>query len=222
VFDDPGAENWPRFVAAFAAAGSRAHTVLADGAVRDAWSDASILREMSVGAVAGHLLAALRMFERRYDLPVPTGARPVEPTTGFATVRLRRLADLDQPPFRVPRENGHRLAERGHTTVVEQFATSLARLVGRLRDDDPARPIAGADDTTHSTLRAYTVTRVVELVIHGDDLAESVGVAIDPPTSDAAGVVIEFLFASVRHRLGDALVIRALAGRADPDDLRAL
>jgi hypothetical protein len=44
-----------------------------------------------------------------------------------------------------------------------------------------------------------------------------------PPLSDdAAAIVIDHFVIAVRHRVGDATTIRALAGRADPDALRAL
>ena len=43
-----------------------------------------------------------------------------------------------------------------------------------------------------------------------------------PPAADASELVIGTLVASNRHRVGDARTIRALVGRGDVDDLRAL
>jgi hypothetical protein len=77
-------------------------------------------------------------------------------------------------------------------------------------------------DDAATTVRAFTTTRVVELVVHADDLAESVGAVIPPPSADAAEIAIGLLVASTRHRLGDARTIRALAGRREADELRAL
>jgi hypothetical protein len=214
--------SWDRVVAAFADSGARAHTVLATDAVRDAWLDASVLPEMTVGDVAGHLLAVLIMFDRRYELAVPPGVVPSDPGgAGYVTVRLGRAADLDLDPFRIPREGGRRVAARGHAAAVERFGGLLTGLDARLRADDPDRAILVADDTA-TTMRAFTTTRVVELVVHADDLAESVGTAIPPPAADASEIVIGAFVASTRHRVGDARTIRALAGRCDADDLRAL
>jgi len=100
--------DWSRAVTAFADSGTRALTVLASDAVREAWPDDSILPEMTVGDVAGHLVAVLIMFDRRYDLAVPAGAVAVDPGgAGYASVRLDRASDLDRPAFRIPRASPH-------------------------------------------------------------------------------------------------------------------
>ena len=214
--------EWARVTAAFADSGARARAVLATDGVREAWLEPSILPEMTVGDVAGHLLAILIMFDRRYDITAPPGVVPTDPGgAGYARVRLAVASDLDLPPFRIPREGGRRVAARGHTAAVEQFGALLTGLEARLRDDDPDRAILVGDDAA-TTLRAFTATRVVELVVHADDLAEGVGAAISPPSADASEIVISHLFASTRDRLGDASTIRALAGRGNADDLRAL
>jgi hypothetical protein len=214
--------DWDRVVAAFGGSGTRAHDVLATEAVGQAWSAASILPKMSVGDIGGHLLAVLIMFDRRYEVPVPPGAVPVDPVGGYADIRLGDPSDLDRPPFLMPREGGRRVSARGHAAAVEQFDATLARLGARLRADGPDRPILVGDGTVPMTLRAFTITRIVELVVHADDLAESVGVAVPPLSDDAAAIVIDHFVFAVRHRVGDAATIRALAGRADPDALRAL
>jgi uncharacterized protein (TIGR03083 family) len=216
------AMDWDRVVAAFAESGARAYAVLGTDAVAAAWDADSILPEMTVGDVAGHLLAVLIMFDRRYDVPTPPGATPVDPVGGYASVRLADPSDLERAPFRVPREGGRHVAARGHAAVVEQFGATLARLDRRLHDDGPDRAILVGDGTVPMTLRAFTTTRLVELVVHADDLAESVGATIPPPSADAAAIVIEHLVSSVRHRVGDGRTIRALVGRDDPDTLRAL
>jgi hypothetical protein len=211
---------WARVVAAFADSGARVQTVLATDVVGDMWSDASILPEMTVGDIAGHLLAVLVMFDRRYELTAPAHLVPTV-GGGYATVRLARASDLGLPPFSIPREGGRRVAARGHAAAVERFGALLAGLAARLRDDDPDRALLVGDDAA-TMLRPFTITRIVELVVHGDDLAESVGVAIAPPTADASELVIGTLMASNRQRVGDARTIRALVGRGEVDDLRAL
>ena len=213
---------WERVVAAFADSGARAHAVLATDAVGDSWWDASILPEMTVGDVAGHLLAVLIMFDRRYELTAPSDVVAADSVGGgYATVRLARASDLGLPPFSIPREGGRRVAARGHAAAVEQFGSLLAGLAARLRDDDPDRALLVGDDAA-TMLRPFTITRIVELVVHGDDLAESVGAAIAPPTPDASELVIGTLMTSNRQRVGDTRTIRALVGRGEVDDLRAL
>ena len=103
-------------------------------ALREAWEADSLLPEMTVGDVAGHLLAVLIMFERRYDVATPPEVAPVDPVGGYASVRLTDASDLDRPPFRVPREGGRRVSARGHAAAVEQFGATFARLDARLRE----------------------------------------------------------------------------------------
>ena len=214
--------DWNRVVAALVESGVRAHSVLAADVVGKAWDRGSILAEMTVGDIAGHLLAVLIMFERCYELEVPPEVVAADPDgAGYATVRLGSKSDLGLPPFRIPREGGRRVAARGHAAAVEQFGALLASLDARLSDDDPDRALLVGDHAA-TTLRAFTATRVVELVLHADDIAESVGLAIAPPTTDASELVIGMLVASTRNRVGDARTIRALGGRGDVDDLRAL
>jgi uncharacterized protein (TIGR03083 family) len=207
--------------AAFERAIARAARVIADPAVATRWGEPGILPRMTVGALAGHLLAVVRTFERRCEMPIPRTATVVDPAAGYAQVRLDGEADLDEPGFRSVRDGAARVAERGPEAVLEAFRDCTTRLVYRLRADPPAF-VPLPDPTLVCTLRDYTITRVVEVVIHTDDLAVSTGVHVDPPDREAASLVIEFLVSATRHRIGDAQVLRALAGRSDADDLRAL
>ena len=88
--------------------------------------------------------------------------------------------------------------------------------------EDSDRLVVLPDASTSATLHDYTETRIVELVIHADDLALSVGAQPEPPPSDAATIAIDFLVRSVRYRAGDGATLRALAGRSDTGVLRAL
>ena len=208
-------------LAAFELAATRASRVIADPAVATRWEEPSVLPRMTVGALAGHLLAVVRTFERRCDMPTIRAATVVDPAAGYVQVRLDRDADLDEPRFRSVRDGAARVAERGPGVVVEAFQACTTRLVDRLRADPPE--LVPLPDPTHvSTLRDYTITRIVEVVIHTDDLAVSTGVHADPPDREVASLVIEFLVSAARHRVGDTQVLRALAGRSDVNDLRAL
>jgi hypothetical protein len=71
------------------------------------------------------------------------------------------------------------------------------------------------------TLDEYLRTRVVELVVHADDLAASVGVEPVPPQPATTAVAIDVLVGVARIRHGDMAVLRALA-RRERDTVRAL
>jgi hypothetical protein len=59
----------------------------------------------------------------------------------------------------------------------------------------------------------YLATRVVELVVHADDLAVSLGVDPPPPPPAAARLAEHVLLDIARHRHGDTALLRALARR---------
>jgi hypothetical protein len=62
-------------------------------------------------------------------------------------------------------------------------------------------------------LADFLPTRVLELVVHADDLAVSVGVEAPAPSKDTASVAIEVMIAFARTTHGDQEVLRALARR---------
>lgn len=74
-----------------------------------------------------------------------------------------------------------------------------------------------------TTLDDYLLTRVVELLVHADDLAVSVGQEIDLP-GDASSVAFGVFVDLARARSGDLAVLRAFTRkeRGDPDVLRVL
>ena len=57
-------------LAAFELAAASASRIIADPAVATSWREPSVLPRMTVGALAGHLLAVVRTFERRCDVEI--------------------------------------------------------------------------------------------------------------------------------------------------------
>jgi hypothetical protein len=214
--------DWGGTIAAFAHAGERALEMIRLPEVARRWGDASILDGFTIGGIAGHLYAVLRTFERRCDTQAPPTTVVVSPAANYAIARLERGGDLDDPTFRVVREGGERMATRGHAAVADGFERQLQLLVARLAGERGDRLVVLPDTSTSATLHDYTETRIVELVVHADDLASSVGAQLEPPPLDAATIAIDFLVRAVRHRAGDSATLRALAGRGDAGVLRAL
>jgi uncharacterized protein (TIGR03083 family) len=215
--------RWERVRGAFDEAADRARAVLAAPAVGDRWREPSICPGLTLGGLGAHLLGGLRRLERSTDVVPAAGATIVDPAEGFDAVRLGEPDDLARPPFSVLRDDAERLAAHGHGAISQRYTEAIARISTRLDAEDPTRPVGfreGAATTT--TLDEYLVTRVVELVIHADDLAESAGVRIDAPSAATADIVIGFLVRADRYRLGDAEMLRALAGRRPADLQRAL
>src|SRR5207249_11886393 len=111
----------------------------------------------------------------------------------------------------------------GHDGVVTKLQQLHAHLTDRLAAEAEERQMRLPMGSV-IRLDDYLATRLVELTVHADDLAVSVGV--EPPRLPflATTIAIETLVAVARHRHGDIAVLRALARRArdDIDALRAL
>jgi hypothetical protein len=66
----------------------------------------------------------------------------------------------------------------------------------------------------------YLQTRLVEIVVHDDDLAMSVGLPTNIP-AEAISLAVDHLFAVARLQHGDLAVLRAFA-RRERDESQAL
>jgi hypothetical protein len=112
------------------------------------------------------------------------------------------------------------MATGGPVAVADAARATYERLSERLPGEDPERRLKVAGDLV-MTLADYLRTRVVELVVHGDDLAASVGLDFGPISSDAASTAIDVLIEVARVRHGDMPVLRALT-RHERDTVQAL
>ncbi len=181
------------------------------------WDAPSALAEFTVRGLAGHLARAVLLVEQYLDAPATT-ARPIPAAAYFSTVLTTRdLAD----PFHVSvRQRGEEHAARGPGALVEAVDATLARLRTRLPAEPPDRVVAVAGG--HAIrLDDYLVTRMVELTVHTDDLAVSVGVPTPDWPRAVSDAVVGHLVAAARHAHGDLAVIRAFA-RRERDAMDAL
>lgn len=106
---------------------------------------------------------------------------------------------------------------------------SFRSLMGRLRERLPGEPADRVVPTLRveggvARLRDYMATRVVELVVHLDDLAVSAALPSVELPPIAASVAFETFLALARDLSGDLAVLRAFARgeRSDPGVLRVL
>jgi uncharacterized protein (TIGR03083 family) len=216
--------RWPDLVAAFVHAGDGAAALAHADEVGAAWTSPSALSGFTVGGLVSHLYAALRRLEVAMDDDLPEQPVPV-PVAAF--YGANRLADEAAPLAGIPAaivEDAEHRAELGHQAVVRRLDEVRQRLGARLPADDPDRPVPVVQVPGGTTsLAGYVRTRIVELVVHTDDLATSVGRSAAPP-ADAAAVTIGVLLELGEARVGNLGVIRAMsrAERAGPDDLRVL
>lgn len=114
------------------------------------------------------------------------------------------------------------MAVGGHAVVVERMVAALGRLRARLPAEPGERRVEALGRVL--LLDEYLKTRLVELTVHMDDLALSVGVSTPREPADAYTVAIETLVHVATRRNGPLIVLRALsrAERQGADVLRVL
>ena len=200
-------------VAAFPSAARAAADLATSAAVADRWEQESACAGMSVGGLAHHLVDQAGNTVRL--LAEPPGAEPpialLEHYRRAAWVR----EDHDGAANAGIRQGSDDLARTGPEALIEKTDAILAALPGvlapvaaRQRDPDTVLiPWQGWSLTT----RDFLVTRLMEMVVHGDDLAASVGA--EPPTwaPEVLTPVLGLLTAVAVERHGQDALVRALS-----------
>ncbi|MGH8997101.1 MAG: maleylpyruvate isomerase N-terminal domain-containing protein [Acidimicrobiales bacterium] len=212
-------------VATFFSAAPPARRLLACDEVAAAWDRPSALAGYTVGGLAGHLHRATSRTEHLLSEPEPASARVVRPAEFFGAARIDTDIDRDNEFQRSVRAVGEEVGTRGPAALATAFANLLERLRPLVASTPPGRLVAVLTIPDAATrFDDYLRTRIVELVVHADDLAASVGVQAPDPGADATEVVVGVLVELARARSGDLGVIRGLARseRAEPGSLRAL
>lgn len=192
--------------------------VLGTADVAQAWAAESVLAGLSVGGLAGHLARSVLQVEWFLDAAV-RGADPVSPVRYYA-----RLEDTSMPgsPLNVGvRARSEETAAPGPAAVAEQAQSAWDRLRHRLAEEPADRRVAVLHRPGEEMLLdGYLRTRCVELAVHLDDLALSVGSQVRAPGA-AIAVAVDVLVAAARDRHGDRAVLHALA-RRERDSVDAL
>jgi hypothetical protein len=183
------------------------------------WNDGSALPLLSVAALAGHLARAVHTVETYLDDPAPSGS--VSDGLVSASAYFIRLdSDLDSPLNVGVRQRAEEAAMDGAAAVAARFTDALSRVRDRLPAEPADRLIRAFGDRV-MLLDDYLVVRMVELTVHSDDLAASLG--IEPPQfpEPALELVIETLVGTAVMRHGDWAVLRSLT-RRERDSIAAL
>ena len=198
--------------ALFCDAADAAAPLLAEPALQERFEDPSVLAEFSVRGLSGHLLRAMTSVDSYLDRPEPeVGGAVVSAAEYYASV-LGGETDINSEFHQAIRQRGVEAAPGTPKGLPEVWAEMAARLRGRLAEEGPSRLLQVYGDLV-LTLDDYLVTRLIELVVHADDLAVSSGVAPPRLPAAATGLVIATLVEVARIRHGDTAVVRALTRR---------
>jgi hypothetical protein len=199
--------NIARAVPAFFAAADCAGEVLGDSAVGATWSEPSALARMTVGDLAGHLFLVVRRVDKHLD----EGTRPSRSGRRVMTFpKVDRPDDLDRAVHAQVRHDGHHVATWGWPDVRNAYDARVAKLRRRLPGDAPPE-ILLADHAVEFC--EYLASRVVELLVHMDDLAVSTGANPHYPPAGVMDAALGYLLDSARRVHGDQTVLRTFTRR---------
>jgi uncharacterized protein (TIGR03083 family) len=194
-------------------AASAALDLLADRAVAERWEEPSALAEFAVSGLAAHLARQIIMVPAILTGEPPEGAELVTVLEHYAraawvdaalddevNVSMRRTAEADAQ------------AAGGAAGLVQRTRAAFEQLTVALPGENPDRVCYLSWTGWALTLSDFLLTRTLEIVIHVDDLAVSVGVE---PVMDAGAeeVVLVLLARLSARRHGTAAVLRALSRR---------
>lgn len=197
--------------------------VLASADVRSRWNDPSALRGYEVGGLAGHLVRAVLTVENYLDVAEPLEDRPLSTAVDYFVAVLGTDDPVDSEFHATVRRRGAEAAADGPDALLASLQEATARLGDRLREMDTARRRVVVLQDLRLTLDEYLRTRVVELLIHLDDLAASLGHRRPDVPEHAFQVVAGLLGELAAVRAGGLETVRSLA-RAErhPRPVRAL
>lgn len=205
---------------AFLATASEARALIASREVAAKWREPSALDGLDVGAVAGHLARAGFVVTAYLDASEPgVGSDTAELVTADQYFE-RALATASNDLHAGIRARAAEEAADGQEALVARVDATLHALDERLASE-PAHRAVRVIGGLVLPLDEYLVTRMIELVVHSDDLAVSVG--LDTPDFDALTMacVIGCMLAMVRARHGDIAVMRSFA-RRERDTVNAI
>ncbi|GAA3453979.1 maleylpyruvate isomerase N-terminal domain-containing protein [Dactylosporangium matsuzakiense] len=203
---------------AYLASAATAAALLRDPGLAERWSEPSALPEFTTGGLARHLANQVTQTVTYLAAAPGSAAIPV----------LEHFTRNDWVTTGADSPDNVDIRRRSERAAASTSAAGLAGLVdtalAALRAAVPAQPRDRIVDLGEwgLTLEDFLRTRIVELVVHADDLAVSLGRPTPPADPAAAQVTIELLTRIAAWRHGPLNVIRALARRERaPDSISA-
>ena len=190
-------------------AADSAVALLREPAVAARWEEPSALAEFGVAGLSGHFVGQIIRTHEVLRLDVPP-QKPISLMGHYARAPWVRTG-IDHESNVVLRQVGEQAAAGGVVALADQVEEMLEEQRRTLLDEPADRVVPLPWVGWSLLLDDYLLTRTLELVIHADDLAVSVGVATPELPSEVTEPVIDLLARLAVHRHGPTAVIRALS-----------
>jgi len=196
-------------VDAYLGAAGQAVALLQQPEVAAAWEQPSALPKMTVGGLAGHL--AFQIFSVGSALEAPATDHAPIPLLEHYARAVWIGAPLDGEANASIRARGEAIASGGTQSLQERARAALAEQQTKMAGVYGGQAVFLPWTGWALSLDDFLTTRTMELAVHIDDLAVSVGLA-PPELPDAAfDPVLVLLARLAARRHGQAALLRALA-----------
>ena len=177
--------------------------------VSEAWDRESSCAGMTVGGLTHHMLGQARNLARFLAQP-PTTDSPIALLDHYAGAAWVTAEPEDEANTSI-RDEGNEAAEVGRSAVLAEVAPLIDQLPGLLRTPREPDTIFIPWQGWALTTDDFLVTRAMELMVHADDLAASVGLPTPEFPGTVAAHVVDLLGGVAMRRHGQAAVVRALS-----------
>ena len=193
----------------YLAAAGQAAALLGEPEVAAAWEQPSALAEMTVGGLAGHL--AYQIFSVSAALDEPESQQPPIPLLEHYARAAWLGAPLDAEVNSGIRSRGEDIGREGAQPLAKRAGAALADQQARLAGVPGGQPVFLPQTGWALSLGDFLTTRTMELAVHMDDLAVSVGLPARELPDAAFDPVLVLLARLAARRHGQAALLRALA-----------
>jgi hypothetical protein len=196
--------------AAYLQAATSAAALLGDPAVAAAWAAPSALRHYRVAGLAGHLAGQIFSIPSALDMPAPD-QKPIPILDYYAQVPWLTADHDDESHVRI-RTGSENQAADGPVALAKRAADTVESLRDILPAVPPERTVRLPTWGPWSLrLDDFVLTRTMELVVHADDLAVSVGLPTPALPLAVTDSVIDLLARIASRRHGPTAMLRALS-----------
>ncbi len=180
---------------------------LSNPIIAQRWEEPCALEGYTVGGLAAHTARSIRTVLIYLDGPEPAGT-PISAAQYFLN-GLRDEDPIDSELHLGIRRRAADAAANGSEEILRTATADLSSLTERLRTtaDRTVEVFGGAT----MVLSEYLITRLVEMVVHLDDLAHSIGSDLPEPPGAAIDLTLATLFEMAVARHGPAAMLRALS-----------
>ncbi|GIF72497.1 maleylpyruvate isomerase N-terminal domain-containing protein [Asanoa siamensis] len=206
---------------AYLEAAAIAVDLLGDRAVAERWNGPSALAEFSVGGLAGHLGRQVHLVATLVD--APAADLPPRDLLAHYGDAAWLGEDADAPANVAIRAQSDEFAAVGPAALLDSLRAELATLRAKLPSAPADRPTLLPWTGWALRLDDLLLTRMMEIAVHSDDLAVSVGVPTPVFPARVFTPVLGLLTDLSAARYGQTAVLRALSRRERaPETISAL